>query len=313
MRPASRNACLVLLAVVTCGTVSGQDSATQDQSLAQPIQRFDPAHQKPLVYSDKSLRATLVVGPERDSLRVLNRTTGREVQIDLPFEMAQVDEIRPGIGSKLIVRGMVNGSGSEVVLIDTRSDKLADKFLGYLPSLSPDGRHIVFIKFYPMHFSGSTEAHYMLYDLAKDSKGNRPTGGIAADDKNVGIPVYPPQIGNKAGDNVELTSSFVHNSASAGFFWKPDSTAFFFADRLEPENEITLVLADVARGGKITLKTARQPDEKFCSVFKDPQQKLSCNVIVRKAEFSANRLTVWYEIVNIQKIVTQEYSLSQFK
>jgi len=309
--------CALLLLMTWYVAGSAQDSIDRDQEqlLTQPIQRFDPAHQKALSYSDDSVQATLVIAPEHHSLRILNRATKRESLFNLPFEMAQVDEIRRGFGGKLIVRGMVNGSGSEIVLVDPRSNKLLDKFLCYLPSPSPDGRYIAFTKFYPLHFAGNIEDHYMLYDVAKDSKENRPSGFVG-DDKNVGVPVYPFQIGNKVGDNVELPDGPVHHGVSAGFFWKPDSKQFLFADRLEPQNEFSLILVDINRNGRITVRTAQQPDDPFCSVLKDPQQKLSCNVLVRKVDFHPapeSALKIWFEIVNIQKVLSREFSLSQFK
>jgi len=309
--------CALLLLMTWYVAGSAQDSIDRDQEqlLTQPIQRFDPAHQKALSYSDDSVQATLVIAPEHHSLRFLNRATKRESLFNLPFEMAQVDEIRRGFGGKLIVRGMVNGSGSEIVLLDPRSNKLLDKFLCYLPSPSPDGRYIAFVKFSPLHFAGNTEDHYMVYDMAKDSKENRPSTFV--DDRiNVGVPVYPFQIGNKQGDNVELPDGPVHHSVSAGFFWKPDSTQFLFADRLEPQDEFNLILVGIDRNGRITVRTVRQPDDPFCSLLSDPQQKLSCNVLVRKVEFHPapeSALKIWFEIVNIQQVLSREFSLSQFK
>jgi hypothetical protein len=306
---------LVLVTCYVAGSAQESSNRNQDQSLTQPIQRFDPAHQKALSYSDDSLQVTLVVAAEHNSLKVLNPTTKREILVNLPFEMAQVDEIRGGLGGRLVVRGMVNASGSEIVIVDPRSNKLVDKFLCYLPSPSPDGRYIAFIKFYPMHFAGNTEDHYMLYDLSKGSKENRPSGFVG-DDKNVGAPIYPLQIGNKVGDNVELSNGFVHHAASAGFFWKPDSTQLVFADRLESENEISLILVDIDVNRRITIRTVEQPDDPLCSLLKDPQQKLSCNLLVRKVDFHSapeSALTIWFEIVNIQKVLSYEFRLSQFK
>ena len=261
------------------------------------------------------MQATLVIAPGHHSLRILNRATKREILFNLPSEMAQVDEMRRGFGGKLIVRGMVNASSSEIVLVDPRSNKLLDKFLCYLPSPSPDGRYIAFIKFYPLHFAGNIEDHYMIYDVAKDGKENRPSG-LVNDMTNIGVPVYPFQIGNKVGDNVELPDGPVHHSVSAGFFWKPDSTQFLFADRLEPQNEFNLILVDIDRNGRITVRAARQPDDPFCSVLRDPQQNSSCNVLVRKVDFypaPESALKIWFEIVNIQKVLSREFSLSQFK
>jgi hypothetical protein len=172
-----------------------------------------------------------VIGSEHHSLRILNRATKRQILFDLPYEMAQVDEIRRAFSGKLIVRGIF-------------------------------------------------------------------------------------QIGNKEGDNVELPGGPVRHSVSAGFFWKPDSTQFLFADRLEPQNEFNLILVDIDRNGRVTVRAARQPDDPFCSVLRDPQQKLSCNVLVRKVEFYTapeSALKIWFEIVNIQQVLSGEFSLSQFK
>lgn len=310
-----RPSCILLLMVVVCCVLGeAQEPANQEKPLTGPVLTFDPAHQKPLSYEDESVQVTLVVGRERNSLRILERATTAQKLVPLPEEMAQADEIRKVIKNKLLVRGMVNGSGSEIVVIDLASARVIDKFLCYQPSVSPDGHYIAFVKFYPAHFAGNTEDHYMLYDLDKKSEENRPTGVPGDDWKNVGSNVYPIGIGNRVGDNVELPEGHLHESRS-GFYWNSNGREFLFADQVNSSNEIDLVLVDIRADRKITVRTAQQGTEQVCSMLKEPDTTRSCSLLVRKVDFHAMpepAFTVIFEVVALQKLVTFEYKSSQF-
>jgi hypothetical protein len=184
---------LVLLMTFSCW-VLGRAQNSPKKPLpppAVPVQKFDLSHQQSVTYSDDEVQAVTTTSQDLISVRITERSTGGERLVKLPVELTQVDEIRKGVANKLIVGGMVNGSGAEVVVIDLGSYKVIDKFLCYLPSLSSDGRYIAFVKFYPPHFAEGTDDHYMLYDVAKAPVENRPTDIPSDDWKTVGKCIYP--------------------------------------------------------------------------------------------------------------------------
>lgn len=311
-----RHLCLLLLTPTICGTIAiAQEPRNVTDALTGPTQVFEPSHQKPISYVDKSAEATLVVGPDGKSLTILDLSTKEKKTLQLPQELAQVDEIRGGIDERLVVRGMVNGSSSEIIVIDRVEAKLIDKFLCYLPNISPRGDYVAFIKFYPSHFAEGTEDHYMLYDLRKKASDNRPIG-IAPDDwQNVGVGLYPIGIGNKPGDNVGVQNGVRHESAS-GFFWDSDGRELFFADRISSGSEINLVLVDIGSGGMVGVRTAQQDTGQLCSVLEDPKSASSCSLLVRKVEFQMTptpTFTVTFEIVRLRKLIPLAFSSSRFR
>jgi hypothetical protein len=295
-------------------TARCQGPPSPDTSLIQPLEAFDPAHQKPLSYKDASVRATLRIGRAGDSLSILQLATKSHKIVPLPAEMAQVDDIRRVAGNKILVMGMVNGSGSEIVLIDLQTQREIDKFVCYRPSVSPNGNFIAFIKFYPSHFAEGTEAHYMLYDLRQKPEDNRPKGVPSDDWQNVGRGVYHIGIGNSVGDNIGRPEGSQHESASR-FFWNSDSTQFLFADRIDLGPEINFTLVDIAPEGDIKVRMARQVVDQFCSKSGGPQTVRSCLLLVRKVEFhvsSEAAFTITLEIVDLHRLKSFDLDSSQF-
>jgi hypothetical protein len=286
----------------------------QENPLTGPVQTFDPAHQRSLSYEDKSIHVDLALSENRRFLSIKPLPAGVAQRVQLPEEMAQVDEIRRDIHGRIIVRGMVTGSGSEIVIVEPTSRELQDKFFCYLPAVSPDGHFITFIKFYPDHFSGNVEDHYMLYDLTKRASENRPTGLPPGDSFNVGTPIYPIGVGNRAGDNSDLPERPAHHYASAGFFWNSNSHDFVFADRLDGTGTITLVHIDINNSGRFRLRVLPQEIKRLCPLHNGKERE--CPLLVRQVKFGSatnNSIATTFEIVDVQRLVTVEYKLSQFR
>jgi hypothetical protein len=279
---------------------------------AVPIQVFDPSHQKSVSYVDQKIRAILMKGTEANSIKIADVPTGKEQLIELPAEMAQVDDIDKGFGSKLVVRGMVNGSTSEVAVIDPEAGKLIDKFVCYLPAISYDGHYIAFIKFYPAHFAEGVDDHYMLYDLSITPAQNRPPGVRNDDWRNVGSCIYPPGVGNADNDNVGHFKDTEHYSDSR-LFWNPSQEQLFFADGLNSDSQLTLVLADVAVNGNVSLRALTQGTAQFC-----PPTNLGvagCSVLVRNVQFqdAGAGIAVTFESVPSRQHREIEYKSAQFR
>ncbi|HZV86156.1 MAG TPA: hypothetical protein VFF95_01320 [Candidatus Binatus sp.] len=164
-------------------------------------------------------------------------------RIPLPSELAQVNQILRASLNRALVIGMVNGDAWEVSVLDLNAYTVTDSFLAYEPVASPDGRYVAFIKFFPTHFAGEAEHHYMLYDAKLAASENRPAGTNSSDRVNVGICVYPLHIGNHDGDNTNTDPQDAHIMAADNFFWSSDSAIYSFADK--HGDIFTLVLARV--------------------------------------------------------------------
>lgn len=306
---------IVRFIVVTllCGSIAiGQDTDNRKPQVIPPVTTFDPARQRMLSYSDEAVDVVLKVGKERDSLLISTRATGKETKVDLPEEMVQVNEIRGVVNSKLAVSGMVNGSGSEVAIVDLAQAKITDKFLCYNPSIAPDGRFIAFVKFYPAHFSEGTEDHYMVYDISKSPRENRPSSVSADDWKVVGDCIYPLGTGNEDFDNLRRPMGGEHESRST-FFWD-SKDKFVFADQVEGLPTVTLVLVEMHSETKPTVRTIEQAEEEVCK--KIPGTISKCALVVRGVHFKATMdasVVVTFEIVPRQRLVDREYVLSSFQ
>jgi len=303
----------VIMALLWFPPALAQDTTgKKDIPPAVPIQAFDPSRQKPVSYVDEKIRAELVRGPEVGRVKLTELSTGKEQLVELPTEMAQVDAIDKGVDGKLVVRGMVNGSTSEVAVIDLGAARVIDRFLCYLPAISYDGRYIAFIKFYPAHFAEGVEDHYMLYDLAIGPQQNRPSGARGDDWTNVGRCIYPPGVGNAESDNVGRPRETVHYSKSR-LFWSPNREQLFFADESNSNSQVTLVLADIAANENVSVRVLTQDAGQFCSPSSTGAAR--CSVLIRNAHFQVAEggIAVMFETIPSGQQHEIEYKSAQFR
>jgi hypothetical protein len=216
-----------------------------------PFQTYEPLKQKPITFAAGGVQITLEPGDpynlssDPDRLAVQTETGGRTT-IALPEEVGQVDSISGLQDSQAAVIGMVNGSVSEVIIIDWRKTIIIDKFLCYLPAVSPDGRKIAFIKFYPPHGSDfAPRAHYMIYDAIKGESSNRSAEAHANVSVDVGTTIFPKNMENHPSDNVGKSSEPTYEHASL-LYWSTDSANLIFAVSTGPD--VSIVWA-AFRGG----------------------------------------------------------------
>lgn len=242
---------------------------------------FDPQHQKPIGYKDGAVNINLLIQGEKLSLSI-QKHDKPATAVPLPGNMMQVNDITRAQPNKVVVIGMVNGDVWSVAVISLDALSVSDNFLCYEPAISPDGRYIAFIKFFPPHGAEDVEDHYMLYDLSKDASRNRPVGVSSTDWKTVGFTVYPVGIGNKEFDNLHHSESSAHMLASAGFFWGPTSKSLVFADSYNEQTSIVLV--EIGSQEKATTKIA----EVVSTCDKNLPESASCSVRLMKATFGAS-------------------------
>jgi len=292
-------------------TVAAQNP-TKPIAPVESMSTFNPSAQKPAAYSDDEIRADVVIISGTSFLRIVKLKTSEEKKVPLPAEMAQVDEIRKTSTNRLIVRGMANGSTAEVAIVEPSLATIVDKFLCYLPAVSPSGRFIAFIKFYPSHFAEGTDDHYMLYDTEKAAVGNRPTSISTIDERNVGLCFYPPGCINQDNDNVDRPAEVPHFSKSK-FFWNPHREEVLFADLLDSGARITLVLADVEENGHVTTRSLGVQTEPYCAT--NSTANPHCPVFLRSVEFRTVEASIelTFEVANTHRHYTADYNSSQFR
>jgi len=245
---------------------------------------FDPPHPAPVSYQDDEISLRLDFNRPRLGI-VVQKKGGSQQEISLPDEMAQVDEILRGPANRALVAGWVSGDVHAMTVLDLQTLNVSDFFYSYMPTVSPNGRYIAFIKFYPPHGYDDTsgpEDHYMVYDLTRTASQNRPAGIAASRPDVVGTTVYPPNIGNRQTDNMRIPQGENHSAAMQSFYWGPDSDRFLFADKYQ--GALMLLMARVnGANGHSSVDRLEIPQAELCA--KTYMQ--ACDLQLATAEFDA--------------------------
>lgn len=197
---------------------------------------------EPASYSDNDVTVQANKVDDRFVLSI-NGPNGRK-DVPLPPEIVQVQETHR-YADRVIVIGDVGASVSRVMIIGVNNGTASDSFLAYNPAISPDGRYIAFIKWYPPHGAAGTADHQMLYDMSKSAMQNRPARVGVDDAVNVGVNVYPAN-GNRDGDNINVPERLA-NAIPGLAYWSADSTKLVFA--AQAQASLKLVMVKVANGG----------------------------------------------------------------
>ena len=258
---------------------------------------FDPAHQKPITFEDKEISIQLQMKnwnlAEGWKLGLTVRSKGSAAHyIPLPHEIAQVNEIRRVSSRKAFIVGMLNGDAWAFAVLDLGRYQIVDTVWCYDPVVSPDGTYIAFIKFFPTHFAYEVEDHYMIYDLKLSAAQNRSSKSYGVSDKiNVGLPAYPPHMQNAPGDNTSVPQERAHFIASQGFFWRPDSGGYAFADRYQ--GRLSLISVQMANNpGSVgaSVSSLEVPTEQICGAI----HKQTCELVVADVQFDPQGVTATF-------------------
>src|SRR2546427_5633177 len=183
---------LVATLVVLLGLASAHVASAQNH--LDPDIGFQPEVQQPLSYEQGDGTVVRTMGQPEMFQLLITRLGRPEMTVALPTEIAQINSIDPAVDNKAVVIGMINGSAYQIEIVDTVNARIADEFLAYRPTLSPNGQFIAFVKMYPAHFVDGVSDYVMLYDLTRSASGNRPPGVTTDQEIDVGMPVYPPNI-----------------------------------------------------------------------------------------------------------------------
>jgi len=236
---------LLALALICLHAYSLPDALAQPSSYPTPFNTYDPVHQKPVSLNDSGVTIILQQGDPQnyftDPDKLIVSTPSETSTISLPGDIGQVDSISRLGDSQVAVLGMVNGSVSEVVVVNWKTGLIVDEFLCYLPAVSPDGQKIAFIKFYPPHGNEFPPTdHFMVYEPAKGPGSNRPIDVATRDHINVGTTIYPPNERNHESDNVGRFAGETYAAASR-LYWTVNGKSLLFGVRSGTEFSIVWV------------------------------------------------------------------------
>gem|GEM_PF-4850097 len=245
---------------------------------------FDPDHAPDVHFVDHTGDFLIQSDPKQLRLQVARQGNKTKSSVLLPIELAQAKSIHRLANGNVAVLGMANGAVWMVVLVDTRTWNVYEKFLCYAPAVSPDGKHIAFVKFFPPHFLDNEEDHYMLYDVMKTAAQNRPRGVKRTNVGTVGTTIYPLGMGNRDGDNTNLDRDDLHAFKSEKLFWTPDSKAIVFADSYK--DKTMLVWASVNR----EVRQSLMPFTTLCS----DGSKTKCNMRLTNVLIQGTNLSLEY-------------------
>jgi hypothetical protein len=183
--------------------------------------------------------------PSQYSL-LLSTSGGQTGRISMPKTPWNVSIAAEVVDGKVIVDLPLKDGGSvlfgvnRMFVLGSKPPALLDQFRCENPALSPNGKLLSFLAYYPPHFAREsvTGDFVMLYDLAKTALGNRnsprsnfPLNDIS--DRRVGLQAYPIfRPAGERGDAANGSTWPVHTIYDQT--WSQDSSKLLFRDEVEP-------------------------------------------------------------------------------
>jgi hypothetical protein len=163
--------------------------------------------------------------------------------IHLRLDDWSIDQMCPLPGGRVAAFGFT-GNGTTISLLDPARSVLVDEWISYDPVISPDGRWIVYSKYFPRNTEEPASSEYLLYDLTKTPLQNRPSGQDSPTDLgfDVGAAIYPVGWKNESLDNIGAPKEQQHGMGKA--FWTPDSKEILFSDNSVAGRFIVIVSID---------------------------------------------------------------------
>lgn len=107
-------------------------------------------------------------------------------------------------------------------------DSLWNRSAAYDAIVSPDGRYIAYVRFFPSHGADeNAEDRVRMYDLSGTASSNRPLRSSDPPIAEVGVPIYPILKDEASRGNMDLPDADVYSVVSS-LHWKPDSSRVIF-------------------------------------------------------------------------------------
>jgi hypothetical protein len=185
----------------------------------------------------------------------LQRTSQPDIEIALPTSDANFTEAFTYLQSRLVLISQY--SPTLVIVLDIPTATVADRFLAERPVVSPNSRYIAYTKPVGRLARVDTGAVYLVYDLAKDSTGNRMTNPDPGDEElHVGVAVYPAWNRDARSYSGSYDAQGGRTLRKSPLRWV-SSDAFAFLHQSENSVSVVLVTLDVAPAARsINLKLA---------------------------------------------------------
>jgi hypothetical protein len=180
-------------------------------------------------------------------------------RVPLPDYLDQVYAIHRVAPNRALLLADLPAGAQFAGIIETPPARLIDSFWSAAkPSLSPDNRYILFVRFYPMHGADSYDDQYRLYDVLgtrasnwpeRPAQDGPPTAPVSYDPTLAGIPVYPLKAGELGRENTNIEDGQAHERASE-IIWSADSRKAVFADAQGGAMSLVVVTMPPGGGGK---------------------------------------------------------------
>jgi hypothetical protein len=197
---------------------------------------FDPQLTQPFRMDFDSLSIVVPSAEDPVVLRI-SYNSGSTAEVRLPDVFEQAYHARL-VDRSLVLFGWMNPLlAANVLILDSTTGSFIDDFWCYEPSVSPNGRSIVFLRFFPSHFAYGVESQYRAYTTAAGPRLNRSPESISSKIE-VGKSIYPTDAREATRSNINIPNSAAHFKRSA-FFWSPDSAHVAFVD--EQSRQLSLV------------------------------------------------------------------------
>lgn len=249
---------------------------------------FVPQDQSPVSYQDSNLaiRSIHPIGHEI-SIQIQELASQSKgllsYQVTLPDQVAQLNEVRPIYGDKIVSIGLVNSAVSMVNIIDRNTETIVDSFYAYKPAVSPNGRWIAFQEFFPPHGDENIRSCYRVYDSSLNAIQNRQNLVGVSDLQVVGFSIYPVRPRSQEVECGATIKDGEFMMSTDTFFWGEQSDQFFFA--ISEKDALNLVLVKLDKNPKWkTFIYNLNKDKNFCastdcSTAKVTSLKLKNNVV----------------------------------
>lgn len=196
---------------------------------------FTPEIPSSVNYQDSNLILEPIYTTDQISVLIKDRESTSQLkrlpdhQVTLPDEMAQLNEVRPIYGNKIVAIGLANSTVSVITIIDRKTGVIIDTFYGYRPTISPNGHWIAFQEFFPPHSDEDIKSCYRVYDVSRNASRNRHGQADVSDTQWVGTSVYPSRPRSQQVECGATSKDREFMMSSYTFLWGERSDQFIFA------------------------------------------------------------------------------------
>lgn len=190
------------------------------------------------------------------------------------LDVKQVESLHKNRAGDLIAVGRTGPYSYKVVIVQMDRMRIADSFMAYRPSVSPDGAYVSFIRFYPPHaYDEDQDDCYLLYKTGVSPEENRPKvrsfkGYQPHKEFDVGAPILPRPKTDPM-DSCQSADSSIergyHKMAATRFTWSSDSRRLAFSDR-RTASDHALVLVSLSDNDTRTSESVSiAPLSRYCT------------------------------------------------